>query len=409
MSQANDTKRQRAIAIVVGSLIAAGIWFVLARGHGRAERVALEDNLPREVSQRISQQLAPRGLTAPELAAKPAAQSKLRVLTPEEVALALGQPDAGRREYDPLRFLRYSANLREVVDWPEYPGGRWTRVTNADGAREDHDFPNPPPDVFVLVAGDSHTEGACDNAASYSNLLELELANAHAGKQVEVYNTGMNGYSFYSYLGVLETFLARNPDVFVTTFFAGNDFAEVLRIQHLYDNSAAPPRQRGYWDEVAKGTSVSVAAMTQGLGELLYLRENPDQADLALQAASLATSEIQRICAEHGIDWIPVYLPSPLDLPLPEWAELRAEVKRALALSDADFELVNRLGDRLIATLHSRGVDVLDLRPIFRAESDHLYWSDLHIDLRGHQVVARELLLRVEAVLARRAEQKPPR
>lgn len=402
MSQRNAMGRQRMIALAIGSLLAAAIGFAAWNLRPQRGAVALVDNLLEQEAQQTSRQLMPRGLTPPSNESSLGAQLKRRVLTKEEVTAWFGLQGTTHAIYDPIRIFRYRGNMHETFPWPEYPGGEWTRVTNSEGAREDHEFPDPPPDLFVLVAGDSHTDGFCDNSASYSNLLELALGKSHAGKSVEVYNTGVSGYSFYNYLGVLESLLDRKPQVFVSTFFAGNDFFEALKAQHLYAGSVPPSRTRGYWDKVTRAAALSTEALAQGLNQLLYLRENPDQATLALQAARSAASEIQRLCAENNIDWIPVYLPSPIDLPFPEWQELRAHAKEALTLSDADFEIANQLADQLLATLRERGADVLDLRPIFRAQSQPLYWSDLHINLRGQEVVAQELLPRIEALLARR-------
>lgn len=46
---------------------------------------------------------------------------------------------------------------------------------------------------------------------------------------------------------------------------------------------------------------------------------------------------------------------------------------------------------------------MLDLRPVFGAESQALYWSDMHINLHGQAVVAKALLPRVDALIEDRA------
>src|SRR6185436_4849719 len=98
-------------------------------------------------------------------------------------------------------------------------------------------------------------------------------------------------------------------------------------------------------------------ALTQGLNQILYFPENPDQADLALRAAVAATGEIQEICREHGIDWLAAYLPSAFDFPSEDWRPLRKQAQELLELDDADFEIANRLGDRLLASLRERGIE----------------------------------------------------
>jgi hypothetical protein len=335
----------------------------------------------------------------PSLEARANAEFRRRTVTPDEVARVLGLQILDPMEYDALRIYRYRPHVHQVFEWAEHPGGRWTRVTNGEGAREDHEFPEPPPDDFVLVAGDSQTDGVCENPRSYANLLEAELAARRPGRRVEVYNTGVSGYSFYNYLGVLEAHLARNPDVFVAAIFAGNDFVESIRIQHLFAGTVPPPRSPEYAGRIVAARRFSPTALTQGLNQILYFRENPDQAELALRAALQAADAMQQACSEHGTTLIVAYLPSAFDLSLSDQRELKARAADALELSEADFEIANRLGDSLLATLRERGVVVVDLRPVFRAQSEPLYWSDLHVNLRGQSVVAEALLAPVSAAL----------
>jgi lysophospholipase L1-like esterase len=395
--------RQRKIALAIGTLAAASLALVVWRARPKPAAITLVDNSLGLQAEWTARQLLPRGLFLPSGVAGAEEEFHRRLITREEV-IRLGLSVSKQIEYDPVRIVRYRASAPEVIPWPEHPNGHWTRIINSDGAREDHELPVPPPDLFVLVAGDSHTEGVCDNAESYSNLLEGKLLKERPERSVEVYNTGVGGYSFYNYVGVLEDFLARKPDVFVTTIFGGNDFFEVLNVQHLFDGTIAPPlRSRSEWSHFLATETVAAGAIAQGLNQLLFLRDNPDQADLALKAALYATSEIQRLCKQNGVDWIAVYLPSAFDLPFPDIAKLRTHVKEALKIADADFEIGNNLANRMLQTLRERGVNVLDLRPIFGAETQSLYWSDLHINLHGHEVVANALLPRVDALIAERA------
>lgn len=58
----------------------------------------------------------------------------------------------------------------------------------------------------------------------------------------------------------------------------------------------------------------------------------------------------------------------------------------------AGLAVDDRLADGLLALLQSRGVAHLDLRPAFRSASEALYWNtDLHLNLVGHELLAREV------------------
>ena len=86
----------------------------------------------------------------------------------------------------------------------------------------------------------------------------------------------------------------------------------------------------------------------------------------------------------------------------PEWRTLRAQSAEALALSETDLQLNNRLADALLARLRDVGVDVVDMRAGFDASRGGYYWKDLHIDLAGHRRVAELLAPRIEELLRRK-------
>ena len=72
--------------------------------------------------------------------------------------------------------------------------------------------------------------------------------------------------------------------MFVATIFGGNDFVESIRIQHLFAGTVPPPRSPEYASRIVAAKEFSPTALTQGLNQILYFRENPDQAELALRA-----------------------------------------------------------------------------------------------------------------------------
>jgi hypothetical protein len=98
------------------------------------------------------------------------------------------------------------------------------------------------PALRILVTGDSHTDGVCNNSESFTNLLEAELSAAHPGEAIEALNAGKGAYSFYNYLGVLERLLPLRPDVFVVAVYGGNDFVESLALRHTFEHGAPPTR-----------------------------------------------------------------------------------------------------------------------------------------------------------------------
>jgi lysophospholipase L1-like esterase len=381
------TKQKLLLSVSASLLVLAGAWLVLrARaGHG----LRLIDNTAVSELLVLERSLEPRGLEPIDPGVD--TQGRLARIPLDEAAVNQLFPLTAGFMYDPYVYFRYKPHLAEEYEMAEHPRGRWVRRTNAQGLREDHDLPAQRPDVFVLVAGDSHAEGVCDNAESFANRLEARLAQDDPGRSIEVLNAGTAIYSFYNYLGTLEKYADWKPDVFVTAYFGGNDFVEAVHLRHYFLGTTGPAQPRDYWAQLRALQDVGNEALAQGLNSMLYFRRFPDQIDQALQAAIDVSVEIERKCRELGIPWIAVYIPSAFDGPQPEAKKRLARARRLVDLSDADVAVHNRLADRLLAVLRARGVAVIDMRDHFEAEGGPWYWSELHIDLKAQQRIA-ELL-----------------
>ena len=90
-----------------------------------------------------------------------------------------------------IRRMRPNSNFQHrSVD------GEWNFVINEQGYRNRVDFRrDKPPGVYrILTIGDSHTQGyEVDQDETFSVVLEKFLDDS--GMEVEVYNTGVSGYS----------------------------------------------------------------------------------------------------------------------------------------------------------------------------------------------------------------------
>ena len=108
--------------------------------------------------------------------------------------------------------------------------GSWSFQTNKQGFRNHEDFEYVKPDgkIRIVSIGDSHTQGyECDQDYTYSRVIEKYLRNA--GYDVEVFNTGVSGFSTSEALVLLENELVKySPDFVVLGFFA-NDYQDNLK------------------------------------------------------------------------------------------------------------------------------------------------------------------------------------
>lgn len=104
---------------------------------------------------------------------------------------------------------------------------------NECGFREDTVTPiiKPPGTLRVLVLGDSHTDGACANAESFSNLLETRLTS-DLQRSVDVINAGQSSFSPFQEWWLYEQVGRRfQPDLVVVVLYSGNDYWDLLNSQ----------------------------------------------------------------------------------------------------------------------------------------------------------------------------------
>lgn len=121
-----------------------------------------------------------------------------------------------------LRTIRPNSQF-----WHTSPDGSWRFTTNKQGFRSHKDFEYKKPDgtLRVLSLGDSHTQGyEVDDHCTFSAIIETYLQRR--GRNVEVMNAGVSGFSTAEELALLENGgIKYAPDFVVLGFFA-NDFQD---------------------------------------------------------------------------------------------------------------------------------------------------------------------------------------
>ena len=307
--------------------------------------------------------------------------------------------------FDPLCGKLWKPNLSLPQNFPEYEGGRIVFATNSLSMREDGEVRSKQPLLRILVTGDSHTDGVCNNRESFANLAEAELrrrAGDEAAERrerfdpesIDVLNAGKGTFSFFNYLGLLERRLDLRPDVFVVTVYGGNDFEEVLWPWHDYGNDG--PRPAGsapYADRIEAARQINGRPLSQALVSVKLFSAYPAEQDVAVRAGAAVMEQIRDLCRERGIRLIVLYLPSWPDIePTLPSLKLR-KLLEALELTPEALAVTDRLADRWLAKQKELGIETIDLRPAFKASKTSAYWTaDWHINLVGHRIVADELI-----------------
>lgn len=318
---------------------------------------------------------------------------------PLDIARKLFAVDVPGSVYERESYFHWETNRDLLVAFPEHHAGSVRQRTNSLGMREDSEVLATKPDLRVLVTGDSHTDGSCANFESYCNRLEALLSEAHPGRVIECLNAGKGGYSFHNYAGTLRRLAHLEPDVLVVGVYGGNDFEELLTPWHYFEGTLRPGPVVEHQVAIYDAMQEHAGAIAQGLLQLSYFKSNPKEYETALTAAIALSAAIAGECRGRGIAPLFLYIP-------PRWMidpSHSRELLASLGLGAPEVEAAAALADRWLSALRALGIPTIDARPVLRDRSEPLYWSDDHINVLAHDLIARALVPRIAPLLEDRA------
>ena len=301
--------------------------------------------------------------------------------------------------FDPQSGFMFSGGMDRRREWAEHPEGGWSVRTNSHGLRDDDEPAVERPDLRIVVLGDSHTAGFCNNRESFAQRLEAHLSMTRPGQRIEALNAAVPGYTFQHYLGAFERMLAFAPDVAIVALYGGNDFGETLGHQHRVHGTARGDLA-ALQARLEKVQDLDPELVSQALFSVEQFRFDPTQVEVALQAARDVLTELQVTCARFGVTPLFVYIPSSLEVEFERRRERFEAALAALGASPVDCAVLDRLADSTLAFLESRGCTTVDLRPAFRTSTGKLYWDeDVHLAVEGHALAAREIAAAFERIV----------
>jgi lysophospholipase L1-like esterase len=338
---------------------------------------------------------AVRELIARHAHAAPEPAPARRYELPNEVASVLF-PYGATEEYDRWSYYRHKGNQRIRLPLAERPGASFECVTNSLGMREDTEVATQHPGLRILVTGDSHTDGVCENRESWANRLEAALALDRPGTSVEVLNAANGGFSLYNYLGVLEKFVDLEPDGFIVGVYGGNDFREVLFPLAYFSRTEIEDDTPKELVELERGRQLDARAMNQAFRSILSGRAHPEQRARAVRAAIDLTIEMQTICRDRSIRMLCVYIPSPTEVAWKDHAEVFDRFRSELSLSDSDLKRESEMAGEYLAGLRAANIETLDARDVLVPGGGPYFWkAEYHLNLRGHEVIAGAVRARI--------------
>jgi hypothetical protein len=384
------------IAIVVGAAALAGGLWLTKRGQATPEETVYEQK-SRAARELIAHHAhgASDPVPASSAASGTRAPESRKYYLPPEVASVLF-PFGATEQYDPWSYYRHKPNQRIRLPFAEHPGETFEWSTNSLGLREDAEVAAAHPDLRILVTGDSHTDGVCENKESYSNRLEAALQGERPGKTVEVLNAGNGGFSLYNYLGVLEKFLDLRPDAFVVGVYGGNDFREVLFPLAYFGRTTVEEDTPAEKQELERGRRLDARAMNQSFRSILGFRGHPEQVKRSVAAAVELVGEMQAICREHSIRMLCLYIPSPTEADWQAHADVFDRFRKDVSLTDADLRRESQMADEFLAGVRAAGTETLDAREALVAGRGPYFWNgEFHLNLVGHEKIAEALRARI--------------
>lgn len=271
------------------------------------------------------------------------------------------------------------------------------RRTNNLGFREDDDIVAKRPNEYrVLVTGDSHTDGVLKhNPQSFINIWEKKLnATSDSITYYNCINGGVGYYTFRNYLGFLKKYLYLKPDVYLINVFTGNDFREApifednrTNVRNVFKNSYIRLKKKFYSAEK------KAIPFTQGIEQSLYFYSFPGEKEKSMRLAKKYLTEIKRICDQENIQLIVTLLPSKIETN----PAFRTKIQSLFNLDDQEIQVNEQLTNILINWLNSEQIVNYNLKPPLEQATEKVYWDeDLHINVKGHEIVGDFLLKNIK-------------
>ena len=321
-----------------------------------------------------------------------------RITIERDLASEIYGLDHPYNRYDPQAIWTHEPDLNARRSFKEHPKGAWTMRTNSLGMRRDTEVQNTSPDLRVLVVGDSHVDGICNNSENLCAVAETSLQQAHPGRNIEVLNCARGGHSMWNYLGVIEKHAELAPDIVIVTTFAGNDFTDVLMLGHIFKGSKSKGLSTEGKERREEVIALRPHILGQGYGSLLLFKERPGELSFSLETTARLLEQIKRTCQENGAELLLMYLPSPLSFEREGLAQEELESRATLGLTEEDLALPRFLSERFQEISAALGIPTIDLGATLDGCAETCFWeTDLHLSVEGHQRVGTRLAEWIES------------
>ena len=383
--------RNKLVVTLLCLLISSGIswlaWRSLRSGGPSVELFQAQDDTFRDLIEEYSAE--------PMQRIRNFADSPLiRYRVPEELAHKFFPLHHPWNAYDPHAYYDHAPDLNAWRSFKEHPDGGFYMRTNSLGMRCDYEPAAEQPDLRVLVAGDSHIDGICNNSEAFSAVAEAQLEQQFPGRSVEVLNGARGGYSFYNYLGTYEKYAPDlAPDALIVFVAGSNDLTGVLRLGHLFNRTRRIGGSDEVWDRRDRAIKAAPDVVGTGPAMLYYFKSFPDEIEAAFEFTRQICEELRRLCERDSVRLIFAFHPSSNAIGWENPPEGLATALEILGLTPEDEALHDALGARFLAMLDEMGIESIDLTPAFAGKADDSWWrTDLHMKPAGQARMVTALM-----------------
>ena len=361
-----------------------------------------------------------------------------------EVGLHLAEAQRFFAMQDFVVGFRLRPNFSRVLPAIERKDTQAVLRTNNLGVRRDDDLTlkKQAGTMRVLVLGDSQTEGLLENSETYAIHLEKRL-NADGAGHVQVLNAGTSGYSpLLEYLYLQRWGMRLDPDVIVLGIYVGNDMGEIVSDETNFGGfgprfeTATLERSGNGWRFVLPGgehgwlgrldwwlqtklrsyallrNHIHGAGITPPTGMHEVIRRCPGCIQTLWQGV-FAHGEVDALDGSFDrLDYLLgcfattaqnahkqlliAVVPTKVEV---EWDRAAPDFEKAESILDFHYDaraFDDGVRRRIISLAEKHRVKTVDLLPALSQAHQQtgmkMYWDfDWHLDVEGHQVVAKAL------------------
>jgi hypothetical protein len=175
--------------------------------------------------------------------------------------------------------------------------------------------------------------------------------------------------------------------------YGGNDFSGAMRLQRYFSRRTPPNLKQPFpFARLTEHREQHQGPIAQELSQAGYFLDNPEDVQVAIDTMAALHLELARRCRESDARLLLVYLPPGFATQPETYAELYEAALSDLGLPRTSTEVSDRIADSWLAWALGQGLEVLDLRQAFAGVAEPLFWfADLHLNTRGHELVAETL------------------